>query len=142
MIDNRFKSWYEINPEQAGVRESQGCLVQVFLLYLLMELSRSQNESIFIGFIDYEKAFDFVNRCDLVRDMMSEKFGSIFTKAIASMYEMSYYVSKISAKRTGEPISAAHGVTQGRKSSTSLFSFTMRNSELKSICGILKIVQM
>ena len=94
MIDNRFKSWYEINPEQAGFRESQGCLVQIFALYLLMELARSQNESISIGFIDYEKAFDFVNRCDLVRDMMSEKVGPIFTRAIASMYEMTYTFQK------------------------------------------------
>ena len=80
MIDNRFKSWYEINPEQAGFRESQGCLVQIFALYLLMELARSQNESIIIGFIDYQKALDFVNRCDLVRDMMSEKVGFISRK--------------------------------------------------------------
>ena len=37
------------------------------------------------------------------------------------------YVSKISENRSGEPIQALHGVTQGRKSLTSLFSFTMRN---------------
>ena len=60
-----------------------------------MELVLSQNESICIGFI--EKAFDFENRCDLVRCMMSEKVGSIFTKSIASMYEITYYVPKISA---------------------------------------------
>ena len=43
------------------------------------------------------------------------------------MYEKTYYVPKINANRTGEPIESVHGVTQGRKSSTSLFSFTMRN---------------
>ena len=127
MIDHRFRLWYRINPEQAGFRELQGCLIQIFALYLLMELARSRNETIFIGFIDYEKAFDFVNRYDLVKDMMEEKAGSIFTKAIANMYEKTYYVPKISANRTGEPITSTHGVTQGRKSSTSLFSFTMRN---------------
>ena len=58
---------------------------------------------------------------------MAEKAGSVFTKAIASMYEKTFYVPRISSNRTGEPIVSAHGVTQGRKSSTSLFSFTMRN---------------
>ena len=29
MIDNRFKTWYKINPEQAGFRERQGCIIQL-----------------------------------------------------------------------------------------------------------------
>ena len=127
IMDNRFKPWYKINPEQAGFRELQGCLVQIFCIYLLMELAKSLNETIFIGFIDYEKAFDFVNRCDVVRDLMSENAGSKFVRAVASMYMNTYYVPKVSDNSTGEPILARHGVTQGRKSSTSLFSFIMRN---------------
>ena len=87
MIDDRFKPWYKINPEQAGFRELMGCLVQIFALYLLMELARSKGETLFIGFIDYEKAFDFVNRYDIVDDLMNEKAGSTFTKAVANMYE-------------------------------------------------------
>ena len=127
LLDNRFKQWYEINPEQAGFRELQGCLVQIFALYLLMELAKSLNETIFIGFIDYEKAFDFVNRYDIVRDLMAEKAGCKFVQAVANMYMNTYYVPKVTDTSTGEPILARHGVTQGRKSSTSLFSFTMRN---------------
>ena len=127
MIDGRFQPWYVINPEQAGFRELQGCLIQIFAIYLLMELARSLDQSIFIGFIDYEKAFDYVNRCDIVKDLMDEKAGSTFTKAVAEMYQKTYYVPKISENICGEPILALHGVTQGRKSSTSLFSFTMRN---------------
>ena len=126
LIDNRFKPWYVINPEQAGFRELMGCLIQIFAIYLLMELAKSLGESIFIGFIDYEKAFDFVNRCDIVKDLMSENAGSRFVKAVANMYRNTYYVPKISETTSGEPILARHGVTQGRKSSTSLFSFAMR----------------
>ena len=33
LMDNRFKPWYKINPEQAGFRELQGCLVQIFCIY-------------------------------------------------------------------------------------------------------------
>ena len=127
MIDDRFKPWYKVNPEQAGFRELMGCLIQIFALYLLMELARSKGETLFIGFIDYEKAFDFVNRYDIVDDLMNEKAGSTFTKAVANMYERTYYVPKVSPTRKGEAIESVHGVTQGRKSSTSLFSFAIRN---------------
>ena len=58
---------------------------------------------------------------------MLEKAGMTFVKAVANMYLNTYYVPKIAENRSGEPILARHGVTQGRKSSTSLFSFTMRN---------------
>ena len=88
-----------------------GCLIQIFALYLLMELARSKGETLFIGFIDYEKAFDFVNRYDIVDDLMKEKAGSTFTKAVANMYEKTYYVPKISSTRRGEAIESVHGVT-------------------------------
>ena len=127
LLDNRFKPWCKINPEQAGFRELQGCLVQIFCIYLLMELAKSLNETIFIGFIDYEKAFDFVNRCDVVRDLMAENAGCKFVRAVANMYQNTYYVPKVTETTTGEPILARHGVTQGRKSSTSIFTFVMRN---------------
>ena len=127
LIDNRFKTWYKINPEQAGFRERQGCLIQIFAIYLVMELAKSCNKDVFIGFIDYEKAFDFTNRFDIVKDLMTEKAGSMFTKAISHMYYNTFYVPKIKGDRTAEPISAKHGVTQGRKSSTSLFSFAIRD---------------
>ena len=94
------------------------------LFYL--KLAKSSNKDIFIGFIEYEKAFDYTNRHDIINDLMAKKAGSIFTKAIANMYHSSLYVPKVTGAKTGEPILAKHGVTQGRNSSTSLFSFAIR----------------
>ena len=58
---------------------------------------------------------------------MAENAGGKFVRAVANMYKNTYYVPKVTETNTGEPILARHGVTQGRKSSTSLFSFVMRN---------------
>ena len=132
MLDNRFKCWYKTNPQQAGFREKQGCIVQLVAIYLLIELANSVNESIFIGFIDYEKAFDYTSRFQIDKDLMIKNAGSAFTRAISNMYHSTYYVPKITTQRTGQPILAKHGVTQSRKSSTSLFSF--------AICDIPKAV--
>ena len=125
ILDKRFNKWYKINAEQAGFREHQGCTVQLFAIYLLMELLKSRDEELFVGFIDYEKAFDFTNRAEIVKDLMLKKVGSVFTRAIARMYRNTYYIPKVSKQRTGEPIRARHGVTQGQKTAANLFSFAI-----------------
>ena len=125
VLDNRFKSWFNVNSEQAGFRKGQGCMVQILAIYLPIELANSCNETIFI--VDYEKAFDFTNRAEIVKDLMQCNAGATFTKSVSNMYQSTYYVPKVTAQRTGKPILAKHGVTQGRKSSTSLFSFAIRD---------------
>ena len=52
--------------------------------------------------------------------------GARFTKAVASMYEETSYIPKL-GNRIGEAITAKHGVTQGRQTSTSLFSFEVQD---------------
>ena len=120
ILNNRFSCWYKINPEQTGFRKEQGCLVQIFAIYLLIELANFQNETTFIGFVDYEKAFDFTNRCEIVKDLIEYKAGAKFTKAVSQMYYRNYYIPKVSTHKLAES-----GVTQGRNSSTNLFSFAI-----------------
>ena len=118
----RFMTLFSIIVLVAGINHEQGCGIQIFAIYLLIELANSQNETVFIGFVDYEKAFDFTNRAEIVRDLVENKAGATFTNAISQMYSRNYYVPKFSTHKLGEPISAKHGVIQGRKSSTILFS--------------------
>ena len=120
MLDNHFKVWYKIN-------RGLGCLVQILARYLLIKLAKLHGETIFIGYIDYEKAFDFTNRADIVKDLMVEKAGSIFTKAVSKMYQETSYVPKITGGKKRRSNIIKHGVTQGRKTSTSFFSFAVRN---------------
>ena len=54
-----------------------------------------KNETLSIGFIDYEKAFDFVNCFDIVKALINEHPGSTFINAVAYMYEKTYYFPKI-----------------------------------------------
>ena len=52
------------------------------------------------------------------------------------MYQETSYVPKISGEKKGEAILSKHGVTQGRKTSTSLFPFAVRN-----ILNAIKLLQ-
>ena len=125
ILFNRFILWYSPNPEQAGFRPRQGCLFQIFSRYVVMEFLRSVGKCLYIGFLDFEKAFDFLNRANIIEHLKEKGGGSKFIKAVASMYEETFYFP-ILYNRMGKVISAKHGVTQGRQTSTSFFSFEVR----------------
>ena len=126
IINNRFNSWYHPNKEQSGFRKSQGCILQLLYVSLLLELADSLQKSLYLLLIDYEKAFDYANRAVLIQDMMDQDIGDTFVRAVAAMYEESIYVPKVGGNMLGDMINTFYGVTQGRRSSTSFFSFLIR----------------
>ena len=123
IVDNRFIVWYKPNPEQAGFRALQGCLIPLFILIMLIVYCRENKKNLFVGFLDYEKAFDYANRGQLILDLVNQNCGKTFVKAVSNMISETSYAPKIGKNIMGKSISSKHGVTQGRKSSTSLFSF-------------------
>jgi len=84
VLNNRFISWYKPNTEQAGFRKNQGCLLQIFALLLLIDLSEKLQKELFVGIIDYEKAFDFTNRYLLTKDMIEKGIGKRFLSSFAN----------------------------------------------------------
>ena len=123
MLNQRFCSWYFPNPEQAGFRRQQGCIVQIFALLLTLAMAKSLQKSLFIGLLDFEKAFDYMNRPTLMKDLMKKGIGDMCLKSLNNMYNEVNYSPKISNKMVGEAITTDHGVTQGRNSSCNIFSF-------------------
>ena len=123
IMTNRFNSVYKPNKEQSGFRELQGCDFQWFFVVLLLETAREEQKDLYLLLVDYEKAFDFANRATIVKDMMKHNMGDTFVRAVADMYEENYYIPRIDRSMLGEPIQTVYGVTQGRRSSTSFFSF-------------------
>ena len=123
IVNKRFKEWYIPNKEQAGFRELMGCLLQIFVIYLLMELANATGKELYVAFMDYEKAFDYLNRKRLLDKLCQQKAGHCFVNAIHNMYLKTTYIPKLSSSRLGEKITTEHGVTQGKESSANLYSF-------------------
>ena len=65
--------------------------------------------------MDYEKAFDFVNRAKVVKTLMEKGCGKFLTRAIAKTLSKTTYYPKTDNNQLGEGISSDYGVTQGRK---------------------------
>ena len=72
--------------------------------------------------MDYEKAFDYANRYELIQKLMTKRCGAQFTKAVAKMYKSTTYIPYVNNK-VGEPIETSYGVAQGRNSSPDFYSF-------------------
>ena len=122
ILNARFQEWYVPNREQAGFRRGQGCLLQLFIVILLIDYSKDKKRDFFIGYLDYEKAFDYANRARIVTKLIEKGCGSLFTNAIAKMYESTTYIP-VTNNKLCEEIPTAYGVAQGRHSSPNLYSF-------------------
>ena len=72
IIDERFCAWYKPNYEQAGFRPRQGCLLQIFMMFVLICYSKEYNKDLYMGLMDYTKAFDYTNRAKLVSNLMEK----------------------------------------------------------------------
>ena len=123
ILNKRFKNWYVPNKQQAGFRELMGCLLQIFVIYLLMELANASGKEVYVAFMDYEKAFDYLNRKRLMDKLCSKNAGKRFVHALHNMYQETSYIPKLSSTRLGDRITTEHGVTQGKESSANLYSF-------------------
>ena len=137
ILFNRFNMWYSANPEQAA-QPKQGCLLQIFSIYIVMEYVNSIGLSLYVGFLDYEKAFDFVNRANIINHLKENEAGATFVKAVASMYRETSYIPRI-GNRIGEAIVAKHGVTQGRQTSSLFFSFEVHDLAKSINCPSSKV---
>ena len=124
IIDQRFSLWYTSNLEQAA-KKGQGCVFQIFGLLLLLDFAKEMKKTIFIGLLDYEKAYDFANRAILIEDLLGKGIGKRLAVAIYNMYSNTSYTPKISNNLIGKPIVTEYGVTQGRKSSGNFYAFSI-----------------
>ena len=122
ILDNMFQQWYQPNAEQAGFRKKQGCIIQIFSLLLIIDIAKQRKEGLYIGLIDYEKAFDFMNRYLLMKELIGKGIGSRYLTNIYNIYKQTNYLIKTSNSTLGSEIATRVGVTQGKSSSANLFS--------------------
>ena len=123
VLNNRFQHWYQPNAEQAGFRKKQGCIIQIFTLLLIIDIAKKCKKELYIGLIDYEKAFDFMNRYLLVKMLMDQGIGRGFITNLYNSYKETKYVIKASNSQLGNEMDTNVGLTQGKGSSANLFSF-------------------
>ena len=56
---------YTLRKEQAGFRKGRGTVNQIFILRNILEHANEWNATMYIHFVDFEKAFDSIHRNSL-----------------------------------------------------------------------------
>ena len=89
VINNILEEYFDenttIGPEQAGFRAGHSTVDHVFTLHCIIDFFLAKKKSLYCLFIDYEKAFDRVERAFLWQKPLDSVDGRILT-VIKDMY--------------------------------------------------------
>ena len=75
-----------LGKEQAGFRKGYRTIDHVFVLHLVIDLYQSVRTRVFCAFIDYQKAFDSVDRSLLWQKIVSYNINGKLLMVIRQMY--------------------------------------------------------
>ena len=76
-----------LRDQQAGFRKGRYCTDQIATLRIIMEQTLEWNASLYINFVDYEKAFDSVDRNTLWKLLRHYRIPEKITNLIKVSYE-------------------------------------------------------
>ena len=115
-----------LGNEQAGFRAKHSTLDHIFALQVLSNFYIKNNKQLFCAFVDYSKAFDFVNRSYLWQKVLNSNVNGKIFNVIRNMYKNAK--SHVSLKNTlSEPFPCQVGVRQGENLSPLLFAIFLND---------------
>lgn len=123
IVNARIKAISEalLGEEQNGFRKGRSTSDNVFILQQILEKRREFNLPTHLAFIDFEKAFDNVNRTKLWDIMEKQGYPAHIVNVMKTMYEGSKIIINTGRKKT-EEIPINKGVRQGCPISPTLFN--------------------
>lgn len=121
---NRLNKWAEkeekILGNQFGFQKGKSTTDCIFTFHSIIAKTLSMGEKLYCIFIDYEKAFDKINRSLLWHKLLTEQVSSKFVNALRSMYNV---VKSCVRYQSGMSrfFTSYNGLKQGDPSSPLLF---------------------
>ena len=127
LLNQRIQKHLENNnllaEEQNGCRVNRSCEDHIFSLDSVINIKKKQNESVYVAFIDFSKAFDLVNREQLLLQVLKNNTcinGNVYW-AIKAIYKFTESRVNINNFQT-DLFMVTNGVRQGDPLSPTLFS--------------------
>ena len=130
-----------LGPEQTGFRKGYSTLDNIFALYGIIDLLLAKHKRLYCGFLDYEKAFDKVERALLWHKLLEENISGKIINVIKNMYANAKSCVMIE-NNVSELFNVDIGVRQGDNLSPVLFSLFLNdmNDFLNSTMKGLKTI--
>ena len=114
----------DLRPQQAGFRPGQSCSDHIFTLRQILEQSKEWNTSLYINFIDLEKAFDSIHRESLWKILRHYGVPAKLVRVIAMLFN-DFKSQVICDSELTEAFNVSTGVKQGCILSPFLFILAM-----------------
>ena len=118
-----------VGEEQAAFREDYSTLDHVFVLNELVNLYLHKNNRMYCCFIDYQKAFDTINRSALWGKVIENGINGKLLRVIYNMYETAKSCVKQETMISGL-FACNMGVRQGENLSPLLFALFLNDFEI------------
>lgn len=129
LLNERLKEFTENNAllfeEQIGFRAGHGTTDHIFTLNSIMQWYLHKKKRLYLAFVDYEKAFDSVNRTMMWNKLIDTGIGGKFLRVIQNLYENAKSCVKTSG--LSELFDCRTGVRQGENLSPLLFAFFLND---------------
>ena len=91
ILNNRLLKWASVNGKisdsQFGFQKNKSTVDCIFIFHAIISKILNDREKLYCCFIDYQKAFDSVNRAFLWQKLLREGCSKTMLKALFSMYE-------------------------------------------------------
>ena len=110
----------KLRDMQAGFREDRSCADQIATLRIIIEQSLEYNTSLYMNFIDFEKAFDSLDREVLWKLMAHYGIPNKFIRIVQNMYQ-GMMCKVVHEGQLSDPFAVTTGVRQGCLLSPFLF---------------------
>ena len=115
-----------LGNEQAGFRPKHSTLDHIFALHILSKSYIDQKKPLFCAFVDYSKAFDFIDRTYMWQKLLSTNINGKVFNVIKNIYENAK--SQVSFKNTlSSQFPCQVGVRQGENLSPLLFAIYLND---------------
>ena len=125
IINSRIQEWVEqhniTGDHQAGFKKGYSTVDHMFTLLAMIQKQFSLNRKLYVAFIDFEKAFDSINRNLLWPILLKNGINGKLFKCIRSMYALVKARVRCGGKLT-DSIDCTAGLRQGDACSPVLFS--------------------
>ena len=115
VLNDRLRKWLRVDVAQAGAQKHRSCTEHILALRLLMDYCFGKKRTLYVVFVDFQKAYDKVPRHKLIECLKERGCGKVMIQALRNLYQ------NTSMLLNDMKIDSSIGVRQGAPTSCLLF---------------------